>query len=109
MHRENDNEEGGERGGPGGENGRDRGDHLDQTAALWEQAFYQALQELRVEFVKARIKAAWGKNLDATSKEVFTAMFEEWKEFQKQESSETQPGRDGLREALKKGLKKGPQ
>lgn len=135
MHREGDEaceerENGRGWGGPGDwpgrsrrrEEGRDEEkevDHLEQTAQLWESAFFQALQETRVEFLKSKIKASWGKNFDAMAKVVVDSMYKEWKEFQEAEAAEKAveagikkgkpSAREGLKEALKKGLKKGPQ
>ena len=96
MRRENedfrDEHEGG-RDRPGCCRGRDersqeRPDHLDQTAREWEEAFFEALHEVRRDALKARIKAAWGKNIDATPKEVVAAMFADWQEFHKREETE---------------------
>src|SRR6185295_8446192 len=120
MHRENedfrDEQEDG-RGGPGcgpGRAERGQGDHLDETAREWQEAFFQALHEVRVEALKSKIKSAWGKNIDGTAKEVLAAMFAEWKEFQKEQEAkktdEKKPdARQGLKDILKKGMKKGPQ
>ena len=122
MHRENEDlrdeqEEG--RGGPGGGPGRGerrqgQGDHLEETAREWEEAFYQALHEVRVEALKAGIKAAWGKNIAATSKDVIAAMFAEWKEFQKEQETKKAEvkkpeSRTGIKDILRKGMRKGPQ
>jgi hypothetical protein len=95
---------------------RGEGDHLDQTVGLWKQAFFEALQEVRVELLKARIKAACGRNMEETAKAVFDSMLKEWKETRKkaEEAAKTQeePELDvdqALKEAIKKALKKGPQ
>ena len=144
MHRESGDdleEEGGGKGGPGGGPGGGRGkqgggcacecgpgcacsgqeqgkpDHLDETAGHYERAFFEALQELRTEAVKARIKTAFGKNIDATAKEVVDAMLKEWEDFQEREAERAAEdlkkkgpnARQALRDILKKGMKKGPQ
>ncbi len=103
----------GERGGAGaGESQAE--DHLDHTTQLWERAFWRALEELRVEILKDKIRAAWGPAMGKTAEQVVAAMSEEWKEFharearRKEQASEA-PQRDRIREVLEKALKKGPQ
>lgn len=87
-------------------------DHLEQTAAAWERAFFRALHEVRVEMMKERIKASWGKGMKETADGALAAMLADWKKFREQEE-EGEDAASGPREALKKvlkaGLKRGPQ
>ena len=97
-----------QRGGPEGAE-----DHLDYTAGLWEKAFWQSLHEVRVEFLKERIRDAWGKGMKETSEAVLEAMLAEWKRFQEQEEQRSQTREEGPRERIKdyfrKALRKAPQ
>ncbi len=97
-----------------GENSREGGepeDHLDQSAAAWERAFWKALHEVRVEMMKERIRAAWGEGMKETADGVLAAMHADWKKFRELEAAEEAKAgpREALRAVLKEGLKRGPQ
>lgn len=119
-----------EQGGPGGgqphfhpccrkeadagqsEEGREPEDHLDQSAAAWERAFWKALHEVRVEMMKERIRAAWGEGMKQTADGVLAAMHADWKKFREREEAEAAEAtgpKEALRAVLKEGLKRGPQ
>jgi hypothetical protein len=73
---------GGMHGGPEGRrNAEEEKNHLDQTAELWEKAFWQALHEARVELLKEEIKKVWGPSLTGTAAGVAASMHDEWKAF----------------------------
>ena len=95
---------------PGQDDQQEKADHLEHTADLWEKAFWQALHEVRVDFMKEKIKAAWGKNMGQTASAVLDAFHAEWKEFQEKEEQKAKEAgpADALKKRIKDGLKKGP-
>lgn len=86
-------------------------DHLERTAQEWEQAFWQALHEVRVELLKEKIKKSWGPNMGKTADGVVEAMEDGWKAFRDREAQrEEEKNVFGvIMETVREGMKKGPQ
>ena len=100
-----------EQGGQGGEGqggqccqGGGARDHDEQAAQMWEQAFFTALRQVRVDILKEKIRKAWGKQMESVADEVMEAMEEEWKAFKQKATA-----REALKAAVAKGFAAGPR
>ena len=96
-------QQGGPGGGPGHEGhccgGHGQGgpgdDHVEHTAQMFEQAFWQAYRELAVEAVKSKIKKTWAPRIDKIADAVARSMDEDWKASHRQEKTS-----DNLRDKI---------
>ena len=52
---------------------------IEQATNLWKSAFFQAMKEVHVDILKAKIQKAWGPKLEKSADAVLEAMETQWK------------------------------
>lgn len=66
--------------------GSDRcsGDPTECALGMWSGAFFQALNQVQVELLKAKIQKAWGSQMDKAAEAVLEAMGAQWQSMMAQ-------------------------
>jgi hypothetical protein len=72
---------------------------IEMAVEKWSGAFCQAMTEVKVEILKAKIKKAWGSQMDQVGDAVVEAMGAEWGAMLTKAKA-----RAGLRENIKKAF-----
>lgn len=55
------------------------GDPIDCATGMWSGAFFQAMKEVQVDLLKAKIQKAWGAKMDKAADAVLDAMGVQWR------------------------------
>ena len=63
---------------------------------MWTCAFFQAMKEVQIDLLKAKIQKAWGAKMDKAANAVLEAMGAQWQSMLAQSQAKT-----GLRERLR--------
>ena len=54
------------------------GDPMECAAQMWHASFFQAMKQLQVETLKAKMQKAWGAKMDKAADAVLEAMGVKW-------------------------------
>lgn len=54
------------------------GDPVDCAAGMWTCSFFQAMKDVQVDLLKAKIQKAWGAKMDKAADAVLEAMGVQW-------------------------------
>ena len=66
------------------------GDPTECAASMWACSFFQAMKELQVELLKAKIQKAWGTKMDKAADAVLEAMGVQWQSMLAQAKAKAQ-------------------
>ena len=54
------------------------GDPIEKATAMWSCAFFEAMKQVHVEILKAKIQKAWGSKMDKAAEAVIESMGVHW-------------------------------
>ena len=63
---------------------------IEQAANIWKSAFFQAMKEVHVDILKAKIQKAWGTKMDKAADAVLEAMGVQWQSMLAQAKAKAQ-------------------
>ncbi len=72
------------------------GDPIECATGMWTCGFFQAMKEVQVDLLKAKIQKAWGAKMDKAADAVIEAMGAQWQSMLAQAQAKS-----GLRERLR--------